>query len=154
MAQITDVTNSLPRHQTKRYKRRNPKGINTIVVHHSATSSGSPQAFAKYHVESNGWPGIGYHYVIGKDGAVHLTNHETAISYHAAGVNTNSIGICLVGHFDQEKPTQAQISALVELCRDIKGRLGITRIIGHREVPAPKSCPGKNLDMDALRAEV
>ncbi|WP_209123684.1 hypothetical protein [Alkalihalobacillus sp. BA299] len=36
----------------------------------SATKTGSADAFARYHVNSLGWPGIGYHYVVDKEGSI------------------------------------------------------------------------------------
>ena len=35
-----------------------------IVIHHSATRSGSAQSFHEYH-QSRGWDGLGYDFVIG-----------------------------------------------------------------------------------------
>ena len=67
------------------------------MIHHSATDDGSPEAYARYHVQTRGWPGIGYHFVIQKDGGIYQTNRLDTISYHVSGQNTNSIGICGTG---------------------------------------------------------
>lgn len=154
---IVDLTDKLPRHPTKRYRTRALATISTIVVHHSATETGTPEAFARYHVEANGWPDIGYHYVIGKDGTVWKTNRASTISYHAGNANGHSLGVCLVGNFDREQPTQAQWLALVELLNGLMQAFGISadRVVGHREVPGTrKSCPGRNISMDALRRQL
>ena len=47
------------------------------------------------------------------------------VSYHAAGANYNSIGICLVGNFDIENPTDAQMKTAVELVKEIKQNMRI-----------------------------
>lgn len=153
--QIIDLADKLPR-GSKRYKTRPIAAISKIVVHHSATTSGTPEAFARYHVEDRRWPGIGYHYVIDKQGRVYKTNHADVISYHASGINSISLGVCLVGNFDVEQPPAAQWQALVGLLKDLMAAYGVKphNVIGHREVPAPKSCPGRNIDMDALRREI
>lgn len=154
---VVDVVDTLPSHKTKRYRERPLSDISMVVVHHSATSSGSPEAFARYHVESNQWPGIGYHYVIARDGMVYKTNAASIVSYHAGNANGRSLGVCLVGNFDQETPGEAQIEALVELLKGLMQAFGISadRVVGHREVPGTrKSCPGRNISMDALRRQL
>lgn len=153
--QIEDITDSLPRHLSKRYGKRRLEAITHVVVHHSATASGTPEAFARYHVHTLGWPGIGYHYVIAKDGEVFKCNPARRVSYHAAGANAYSIGICLVGEFDTGQPTEAQCRSLLWLLRELMGAYGIpaAHVIGHRDVPgARKSCPGANTNLDELRA--
>lgn len=152
--QIQDVIDNLPRHPTKRYGQRTLSVITHIVVHHSATTGGTPEAFARHHVHTLGWPGIGYHYVIARDGLIYKCHPATTISYHASGANAYSIGVCLVGNFDVERPSEEQRTALIELLRELMGAYGIpcAHVIGHREVPGTKkSCPGRSVDMDELR---
>lgn len=152
--QIKDITDSLPRHLSKRYSKRRLEAITHIVVHHSATASGTPEAFARYHVYTLGWPGIGYHYVIGRDGTVHKCHPASVVSYHASGANRYSIGVCLVGNFDAQRPSEEQRTALVELLRELVGAYQIpaANVIGHRDVPGTrKSCPGRNVDMQEVR---
>lgn len=152
---ILDVTKFLPKHPSKRYKTRNVHEIDRIVIHHSATQTGTPKAFANYHVKNRNWPGIGYTYVIMPDGLIFQTNADRTISYHASGANRSSIGICLVGNFDQQSLELSQKRALIGLCHLlIKRYPRITRIVGHREVPATKSCPGKKINLPGLRREI
>ena len=153
--QIYDLTKSLPRHPTAKYKQRLISAVTHVVVHHSGTTSGTPEAFARYHVETNDWPGIGYHYVIGRDGMIYKCHPASVISYHASGANSYSLGVCLVGNMDVQKPTADQMAALIELLFDlINGyRISPNHVIGHREVPGTrKSCPGANTNMDIVRA--
>jgi len=143
---IINVVDDLPKHQKKRYKTRSLDRIKQIVVHHSLTEKGSPRAFANFHIDSRGWPGIGYHYVIDKKGQIFLTNFLTTISYHVDNANTRSVGICLVGNFDVETPPQVQIDALNYLIRlirkDLKPDIALVK---HNEF-SPKSCPGTNFE--------
>jgi N-acetylmuramoyl-L-alanine amidase len=153
--EVFNLINALPTGKG-RYKLRSVSKIDSIIIHHSATTSGSPQAFAHYHVAVNGWPGISYHYVIGQDGAIFKCQPATSITWHAKGANGHGLGICLVGNFDTQKPTEKQLAALVWLCRTcLQAYPTIRHILGHREVPGTKkSCPGKNVDMDALRETI
>lgn len=150
---IHNLIGSLPTGK-KAYKQRSLAQIDTIVVHHSATKQGDARAFAQYHV-GKGWPGIGYHFVLNKSGRAFKCNTAATISYHASGYNSRSLGICLVGDFDSEHPTPAQMDALIELCQELIRAYGIKRVVGHREVPdAHKSCPGANIDLETLRDAV
>jgi N-acetyl-anhydromuramyl-L-alanine amidase AmpD len=131
-----------------------------IIIHHSATTQGDAETFRRAH-RAKGWRDIGYHYVIGNgtysgDGEVETGRPENESGAHcsADGMNFKSIGICLVGNFDIDKPTPAQMEALEKLCRDIMERHKIpaSRVLGHGEVKgAATNCPGKNFDMAAFR---
>ncbi|WP_253901878.1 N-acetylmuramoyl-L-alanine amidase [Brevibacillus sp. HB1.3] len=85
-ARMTDVRASLPRHKSLKYGRRKLAYIRSAAMHHSATLSGLPEAFARYHVNTKGPPGIAYHFVIQKDGVIYWCNDPEVISYHEAGV--------------------------------------------------------------------
>lgn len=147
--------NILPRSIWKSYSTRSLSQINQVVIHHSATASGSPEAYAKYHVYQNEWPGIGYHYVIAKDGEIVQTQPLRVISYHTSGQNTRSIGICLTGNYDTQQPPAVQIEATVKLIRwlekkELKQELNIA---GHNEYSA-KSCPGSNVSVGYIESRV
>jgi N-acetyl-anhydromuramyl-L-alanine amidase AmpD len=129
-----------------------------IIIHHSATTQGDAETFRRAH-RAKGWRDIGYHYVIGNgtysgDGEVETGRPENESGAHcsADGMNFKSIGICLVGNFDIDKPTPAQMEALERLCRDVMERhkIPVSKVLGHGEVAAT-NCPGKNFDMAAFR---
>lgn len=154
--QVKDIVKTLPKHPTTQYKSRPLRILSAVVVHHSATTSGTPEAFARYHV-GQGWPGIGYHYVIGRDGLVYKCQPASVISYHASGANAHSLGVCLVGNLDEQQPTPEQMAALMELLQDLIKWYGIKpgHVIGHREVPGThKSCPGRHIDMQEIRRKL
>jgi N-acetylmuramoyl-L-alanine amidase len=131
-----------------------------IIIHHSATTQGDAETFRRAHM-AKGWRDIGYHYVIGNgtysgDGEVETGRPENESGAHcsADGMNFKSIGICLVGNFDIDKPTPAQKESLEKLCRDIMERhkIPVLKVLGHGEVKgAATNCPGKNFDMNAFR---
>jgi hypothetical protein len=74
---------------------------------------------------------------------------------HAGRCNQYSIGIEVVGWYDRapwSSPMRSMVyDVLVQLQR--WQRRPIT-IIGHRDCGSPKSCPGRAIDLDVVRADV
>ena len=93
------------------------------------------------HIANRGWPDIGYHYYITRDGVTHRGRDERLLGAHCKGQNKGSIAICLEGRF---LPTVGQIKAVCDLYRTIKARWGICWQLwyGHREFDAGKACSG------------
>lgn len=120
-----------------------------IVIHHTGSSDmdASAEQIHGWHL-SNGWSGIGYHYVIRKDGTIERGRPEWAIGSHAYGENSHTIGIHLSGDFEQAYPTDKQIEKLAMLIADIADRYGIpidhNHVVGHGELMST-DCPGNNL---------
>ena len=138
-ARVIDVRASLPRHKTLRYGLRKLTDIRSAAMHHSATKSGSPEAFARYHVGTNGWPGIAYHFVIQKDGVIYWCNDPEAIPYHVGNSNHHALGICLVGDFRTQQPTAAQIDATQRLLQYLQVQIPTMKQVGI--VDKPKQIP-------------
>lgn len=136
---------SLTRSTVDEYATRNLEQIEQIVVHHSASLDGTAEDFAEWHVRDRGWPGIGYHFVIEKNGAIVMGNPLTNISYHTQGQNTKSVGIVLSGNFEIEQPTAAQMASLSNLIAYLRDELpNELQVYGHRDFAAT-ACPGDNL---------
>ena len=132
-----------------------------IVIHHAGFPDGDKDSSAeeihKFHQEVNGWAGIGYHYVIRKDGTIEQGRRPLAVGAHAYHHNKNSIGICVAGNFDVAKIHSAQLDSLklltAWLCHKYKlnpMKKGV--IVGHRNLN-DTSCPGDNLykKLDEIR---
>lgn len=157
---VIDVRNNLPKHKSKTYQTRPLSAIYYIAVHHSLTDNipggEDVKAFARYHVNHLDWPGIGYHYVIDRDGTVYKTNSATTKSYHVGKHNQSALGVCLVGDFRNYDPSFEQYEALVELLKSLKNAYNIINknIKGHNEFEDYhwKKCP--EIDMEKLRKEV
>lgn len=133
-----------------------------IIVHHSATESGGAATFDQMH-RARGWDELGYHFVIGNgtetgDGQLeigprwHKQKHgaHCKVSGHAE-YNELGIGICLVGNFNDRRPSEAQMRTLARLTHGLMQRYGIpkSRILGHGML-APTDCPGKQFDFRDL----
>ena len=126
--------------------------IKEIILHCSATAEGRDYTVAdidRWH-KARGWRGIGYHYVIYRDGSVHPGRPVEQIGAHCTGRNANSIGICYIGGLaaDNKTPkdtrTPAQIQALRDLVGELKKKYPGARVHGHNEFAA-KSCPCFNV---------
>ena len=124
-----------------------------IVIHHAGFPDGDKDSSAeeihKFHRDVNGWAGIGYHYVIRKDGTIEQGRKPLAVGAHALHHNKNSIGICVAGNFNLAKPNRKQMDSLklltAWLCQRYKlNPMGKGVIVGHRDLN-DTSCPGENL---------
>lgn len=153
---IQNIINSLPVHSWKRHSKRNLSDIDEVTVHHSGTDGGDAYAFARYHVEQNGWPAIGYHYVIYPDGKVEQTLPLETIGAHDGGENSDSVGVVFVGNFDKTEPTQQALDSFHMLFRIIEETTGKRlRLEGHKDNEVvPTNCPGKNFPLEELKAKL
>jgi N-acetylmuramoyl-L-alanine amidase len=148
---IIDIRDKLAHSRSRKYATRPLNAIEQLVVHHSGTRGGTPKDFAWYHVHTRGWPGIGYHYVISPDGIVFKTNALSSISYHAKGANLAGVGVCLVGDFNQSKPSDAQMESLTDLLRLLLHYYPGARVLLHNEVRGSRtSCPGMKFPAERL----
>ena len=127
---IQDLSLFLLKHPSKRYSFRDTNTINTIVVHQTATEdNGQFTAYdiARFHVNTNDWAGIGYHYLITDNGAIYKTNDENVISYHASGFNSNSIGVAITGNHDLgDEISTKKYNALVYLLAKLSNKYNIS----------------------------
>lgn len=117
------------------------KSTTRIIIHHSASADVSAATIHRWHLDK-GWSGIGYHYVIRKNGSIERGRPEESRGAHATSANSDSIGICLTGNFNEEKPSQDQLNALLWLIKDLRKRYKkMLSVIGHKDVMAT-ACPG------------
>jgi N-acetylmuramoyl-L-alanine amidase len=161
---VNDISGYLLKHPSKTYSFRDTNTIDKIVIHQTDTEDQgkfSAYAIASFHVNTNNWPGIGYHYIITEDGNIYKTSSEDLITYHASNYNNRSIGVAITGlhrcsadddNFEviSKKKYKALIFLLAKLSNEFN--INTDNIIGHTETGSPKSCP--NLNMDQLRSDV
>ena len=119
--------------------------INTLAVHHSASPSNTTtvEKITAWH-KQRGFTTIGYHYVILHDGTVKKGRPDSMVGAHISGKNSNSIGICVAGNFEEENPTEAQAASLRALLVELQKTYPEAKVTWHRE-QAATLCPGKNL---------
>jgi N-acetylmuramoyl-L-alanine amidase len=125
--------------------------VSKLVIHHSESpmAATTVEDIKRWHL-AKGWSDIGYHAVIDMRGTVHWGRSESIKGAHAQGANWHSLGLCVIGNFDNESPRKAQWSSLLTVietwCRRYHLTPSVESVIGHRDVPGTtKSCPGKNL---------
>ena len=120
-----------------------------VVIHHTgeADIDASAEQINEWH-KNNGWVGIGYHFVIRKDGTIEQGRPVDTVGAHAYGENSHTIGVHLSGDFMQAQPTAAQIESaamlLANICTDYSVAIDRDHIVGHRDLMST-DCPGDNL---------
>lgn len=123
--------------------------INLIVIHCADTYARMDigvKEIREWHL-ARGFNDIGYHYVVRRDGTIEAGRPLEKPGAHAAGYNSQSIGICYIGgKGDNDKPednrTPAQKQALHDLVNSLKQQFPQAKIVGHRDLPdVQKACP-------------
>lgn len=125
--------------------------INKIIIHCSATKPS--QDIGAFQIDEwhkkLGWSGIGYHFVIRRNGTVEKGRDIEIAGAHCQNQNKNSIGICLVGGIDdhgrsENNFTESQFQVLRKLVADLKLQYPNMSLHGHNEFAA-KDCPCFNV---------
>ena len=115
-----------------------------IILHHSGSKVDTPQKIHKAH-KRRGFSGIGYHYVVDKEGNIFIGRPLSAIGAHCKHNNNYSVGICLIGDFRYEQPTEEQMESLRLLVIYVLRQYpSIKRILNHRDL-MPTICPAVDL---------
>lgn len=141
--------------------------IGRVIVHHTVTATQEPNPAARmraihaFHVRGNRWSDIGYNFVVDSSGRIYEgrstgggrhdgedDSGRGVIGAHAAGHNTGSVGVAILGTYtdDRMTPTEAALDAVTAIAAWKLGPRGIDPIssgalIGHRDVTAT-GCPG------------
>jgi murein DD-endopeptidase MepM/ murein hydrolase activator NlpD len=135
-----------------------------IVAHHSATPHGNAEVYDRNHRRRGMENGLAYHFVIGNgrdsgDGEIEIgprwRGQLEGGHVRRREINLHGIGICLVGNFEETRPTARQMAsftALVDhLGRDLL-RSKFTFAV-HREIDRNHTvCPGKYFPIKAMHA--
>ena len=124
------------------------RSITMIVIHCSDVPPGvrsSAKDIDGWH-KDKGWKGIGYHFVVRRDGTVETGRRLEEIGAHCVGHNKYSIGICYEGGQDAagchaDTRTPAQVKALRELVERMHAYFPKAVILGHRDLNPTKDCP-------------
>ena len=119
-----------------------------IVVHCSAVKPGqtsSAEQIDGWH-KAQGWKGIGYHYVVRRNGQVELGRPLWEAGAHVKNHNRHSIGVCYEGGYDAagkaaDTRTSEQRVALRGLLEELHGRFPEAVIVGHHDLDPKKPCP-------------
>lgn len=102
--------------------------VRHTIVHHSAANSGDTNTreiirnIYLFHTETNGWSDIGYNFVIGvnghiyqgRDGLGEVPDHRVQ-GAHFCGKNSGTMGVALIGNYEQTQPTDTALKSLKTL---------------------------------------
>ncbi len=125
---------------------------NRILLHNSGVKvRQSVEVIHNYHKNTLKWAGIGYHFYIRTDGSIYRGRPENMIGAHATGSNSDSIGICFEGNFNEETMPEVQKEAGKWLISYLtqKPEYSISVIQRHSDV-CKTDCPGKNFPFDEI----
>ncbi len=142
-----------------------------IIIHHSATADSgtvSWQAIRNYHINTQKWNDIGYHFgieLINNEYEIMIGRPITEYGAHCKELQMNrrSIGVCCIGNYDDTPPPVQLLSKLEYLVLWLMNiyHIRVECVLGHREVGEMagfdwkkgqyKSCPGTKFNMRQLR---
>lgn len=160
--------------------------VTHLIVHHTATSNTSADWAAtvrsiwNYHTNTLDWGDIGYNYLIDPNGVIYegRAGGDNVIGAHFSCMNSNTMGVALLGNFVDVPPTAASRTALEAILAwkaDQRGinptgsalhtpsQLILPTISGHRDgnastqgCPSGTVCPGNFLHalLPTIRANV
>lgn len=106
--------------------------IKEIIIHCSATKEGRDYTIAdidRWH-RDRGFFCIGYHFVIYRDGSIHVGRSVEEVGAHCRGHNLVSIGICYIGGLSKNGKPKDTRTPPAEGCHEIPHRTvegGISR---------------------------
>ena len=120
-----------------------------LIIHCSAVRPDQTSSAAQidtWHRQRGFHLGIGYHYVIRRDGTIEPGRPEWMIGAHCLNHNAHSIGICYEGGYDargqpDDTRTPAQKATMRRLLEELHGRYPKAVIVGHHDLDPTKDCP-------------
>ena len=123
------------------------EGTGAVVIHHAGLSKDVDIDVPSIHDMhlGNGWAGIGYHFVVHKDGFIEQARPLKYVGAHAYQNNKYTVGICMTGNYNLAYPPFEQAFAVEQLtaalCKNYKIKPSDCTIFGHRDLN-DTSCPG------------
>ena len=124
--------------------------ITLLVVHCSAVRPDQTSSAAQidtWHRRDRHYKfGIGYHYVVRRDGQIEPGRPEWMVGAHCKNHNAHSLGICYEGGLDArgqpaDTRTLAQKLALLQLLEVLHRKYPKALIVGHHDLNPQKACP-------------
>ena len=123
--------------------------ITLIVIHCSAVKPDQMSSAAQidtWHRKRGFHLGIGYHYVVRRNGEIESGRPEWMVGAHCKNHNAHSIGVCYEGGLDirgqpADTRTAEQKAAMRQLLEDLHRRYPRAVIVGHHDLNPHKACP-------------
>ena len=123
--------------------------ITLIVIHCSAVKPDQQSSAAQidsWHRQRGFHLGIGYHYVIRRDGTLEMGRPEYMVGAHCKNHNQHSIGVCYEGGLNArgdpaDTRTPQQRETLRQLINELRERYPKAIVVGHHNLNPLKACP-------------
>ena len=123
--------------------------ITLIVIHCSAVrplQTSSAAQIDTCHRQRGFKLGIGYHYVVRRNGQIEQGRPEWLVGAHCMNHNKYSIGVCYEGGLNArgqpaDTRTPEQKAAMRTLLEDLHRRYPRAVIVGHHDLNPLKACP-------------
>ncbi|AOP52834.1 MULTISPECIES: peptidoglycan recognition protein family protein [Micrococcales] len=140
--------------------------VSAAVIHHTDGNNDYAaedvpailRGIQSFHITGRGWSDIGYNMLVDKYGRLWEGRaggvKKAVVGAHAAGYNTGSFGISVLGDYDKKAPPQRTLDAVAEVVGWKLSLSGVKAggstslageemkaIVGHRDV-GQTSCPG------------
>ncbi len=126
-----------------------------FIIHCAATTKSmdiGANEIHKWHL-ARGWAGIGYHYVVRRNGIIEEGRPVDTVGAHCKGENSHSIGICMVGGSKKENGkmvtdnnfTEDQFHSLSFLIDHLDTLYENCEVRGHSFFNPNKDCPSFNV---------
>ncbi|MEZ0484223.1 N-acetylmuramoyl-L-alanine amidase [Fibrella aquatica] len=147
--------------------------VQFVIVHHSAGSNATTNFTEEVrniylqHTQLNGWNDVGYNFLIGRDGVIYegrdgqgVMDGDNVLGAHFCAQNSGTVGICLMGNFNDSQPSAISLASLNQLIgwklkKENLQPIGVAfhpgsakqlnLISGHRDGVCATECPGSNL---------
>ena len=136
--------------------------IRFITLHHDGMDPffATDRATVAAHLEGirrlhrrKGWGDIGYHFAVDRAGRVWEARPLNWQGAHVKDHNPGNIGIVVLGNFEQQQPSAAQLNGV---CLHVSTLMRVynvplNRVHTHQEWGSPTACPGNKLQQSLLR---
>lgn len=127
--------------------------VSTVFLHHTVTPvSADPKADMRKVTDYSKYVDVPYNVVVHPDGTIltgRYLNGVPALGAHTGGHNATSLGVALLGRYDQGvSPSDAAIESLARVLNAFGEKGFITKTFqfkAHQDAPYATACCGKNL---------
>lgn len=158
--------------QDEHVNSRSLTDVTHIIIHHSAAHTVASdyaavvRAYWDLHVNGNGWDDIGYNWLVDPNGVLYKgrawksETEENILGAHNSGKNSNTAGICFIGHYVSSIPSDAGLNKIASISAFLCDKYGIDpigksyhaaidktndNITGHGQSGGGTACPGTQI---------
>ena len=142
-----------------RRKPRKRERTDVLIFHHVGPMPNfdvDAEVIHGWHLDrGDNWIGNAYNLVVLPDGTIELARPLGTVGAHSGSeANGKSIGVCVIGNFEKDNPTEEQIVACVNIGLYVKQEFNENiKITGHNSY-SDTACPGKNFPLKELKTSI